>query len=215
MSDPLTDVDVRVLGSLIEKEQTTPEYYPLSLNALVTACNQSSNRDPVVKYDEGTVSRSIDALRQRGMVRAVKGIDARVSKYSHRIEDVLNLNIQELAILCVLFLRGAQTSGELRTRTERIESFQDLTAVEATLDRLITRELVVRLPRQPGQKEVRYAHLLAGEVQAAAQPSMVAPATATSSTADRIAALEAAVEHLKTELGDLRAQVVAFRAQFE
>jgi uncharacterized protein YceH (UPF0502 family) len=216
VSDPLTDVDVRVLGSLIEKEQTTPEYYPLSLNALVTACNQSSNRDPVVKYDEGTVSRSIDALRQRGMVRAVKGIDARVPKYSHRIEDVLNLNIQELAILCVLFLRGAQTSGELRTRTERIESFEDLTAVEATLDRLITRELVVRLPRQPGQKEVRYAHLLAGEVQAATQSSSIAaPTPATASTADRIAALEATVEQLKTELDDLRAQVVAFRAQFE
>lgn len=231
MSEPLTDVDIRVLGSLIEKEQTTPEYYPLSLNALMTACNQSSNRNPVVKYDEGIVSRSIDALRQRGLVRATKGIDARVTKYSHRVEDVMNLNAPELAILCVLMLRGAQTPGELRTRTERIESFGDITEVEAVLDRLALRDLVVRLPRQPGQKEARYAHLLAGEVEGAMQgdtQSVTQPAvqaashdmvrresSSASPDAERLAALEETVAELKKELADLRAQVTAFRAQFE
>jgi len=218
MSAPLTDVDVRVLGSLIEKEQTTPEYYPLSLNALVTACNQTSNRDPIVKYDEGTVSRSIDALRQRGLIRATKGIDARVTKYAHRVDDVMGLNAGELAVLCVLMLRGIQTPGELRTRTGRIETFGDLSEVEAVLDALIVRELVVRLPRQPGQKEMRYAHLLTGEVPVDAPIAAQAPARQTSSAstnADRLATLETTVEELKKELAELRAQVVAFRAQFE
>ncbi len=214
MSEPLTDVDVRVLGSLMEKAQTTPEYYPLSLNALVNACNQSSNRDPVVKFDEGTVARSIEALRQRSLVRAARGIDARVTRYAHRVDDVMGLNVREIAVLCVLMLRGPQTTGELRTRTSRLEMFEDLAKVEATLDGMIVRELVVRLPRQPGQKEVRYAHLLAGDGQAAAQ-APARPTISTSADADRVAALEDAVEMLQKELTDLRVQVDAFRAQFE
>src|SRR6202167_5837544 len=121
MALQLDDAEVRVLGALMEKEQTTPEYYPLSLNALVNACNQSSNRDPVVKFDEGTVARSIEALRQRGVVRAIRGIDARVTKYAHRVDDVMGLNVREIAMLCVLMLRGPQITGELRTRTSRLE----------------------------------------------------------------------------------------------
>jgi len=218
MSEPLTDVDVRVLGALIEKEQTTPEYYPMSLNALVNACNQSSNRDPVVKYDEGIVNRSIDALRQRGLIRATKGIDARVTKYAHRVAEVIGVDAQELALLCVLMLRGIQTPGELRGRTERIETFESVAQVEAALDRLVIRELVVRLPRQPGQKEMRYAQLLSGEVAVTAQAmaqTTEQPSRSTSSSAERFAALEETVETLKKELAELREQVAAFRAQFE
>lgn len=228
MSEPLTDADIRVLGALIEKEQTTPEYYPLSLNALVNACNQSSNRDPVVSFDEGIVTRSIEALRQRGLVRATRGIDARVTKYSHRMEDVMGLNVREIAVLCVLMLRGSQTVGELRTRTARMETFEELAEVEAVLDGLTVREFVVRLPRQAGQKEVRYAQLLGGEAQGGRDSvqdiaggvgsglgDAVRPGVARMSNTDRVAALEATVEGLKTEVEELRAQLVAFRAQFE
>jgi uncharacterized protein len=226
VSEPLTHADIRVLGSLIEKEQTTPEYYPLSLNALVNACNQSSNRDPVVAFDEGTVARSIEALRHRGLVRATRGIDARVTKYAHRVDDVMGLHAREVVLLCVLMLRGAQTTGELRTRTSRMETFEDLAEVEATLAALTVKELVVRLPRQPGQKEVRYTHLLAGEVPVVApapahapeHPSThtpTTPPTSTSADTDRLARLEAEVEALRTELTDLRTQIDAFRAQFE
>jgi uncharacterized protein YceH (UPF0502 family) len=214
MSEPLTNNDIRVLGSLIEKEQTTPEYYPLSLNALLNACNQSSNRDPVVAFDEETVTRSIDALRQRGLVRATRGIDARVTKYAHRVDDVMGLNAREVAVLCVLMLRGAQTVGELRTRTNRMESFEDLAEVEATLNGLIVKEFVVRLPRQPGQKEVRYAHLLDGDVPAAGD-APATPTMAKSTNADRLAVLEEEVEKLRNAFTDLRAQVEEFRAQFE
>jgi uncharacterized protein YceH (UPF0502 family) len=218
VSEPLSNADIRVLGSLIEKEQTTPEYYPLSLNALVNACNQSSNRDPVVEFDEGTVARSIEALRHRGLVRATRGIDARVTKYAHRMDDVMGLHIREVVVLCVLMLRGTQTAGELRTRTSRMETFEDLTEVEGILDGLVVKELVVRLPRQPGQKEVRYAHLLAGDVPVAtpapAQPS-ARPAMSTSADADRLTVLEEEVKELRKEVTDLRAQIEAFQAQFE
>jgi uncharacterized protein YceH (UPF0502 family) len=213
VSEPLTDADVRVLGSLIEKEQTTPEYYPLSLNALVNACNQSSNRDPVVKYDEGIVTRSIESLRSRGLVRASRGIDARVLKYAHRVDDVMGLNVQQIAILCVLMLRGPQTPGELRTRTSRMEAFDDVATIEARLDELIIKEFVVRFPRQPGQKEVRYAHLLCGEVSVDAMTSM--PQTRSTGTGDRVAALEQVVEELRKEVAELRTQLATFRAQFE
>jgi len=214
MSEPLSDVDVRVLGSLIEKEQTTPEYYPLSLNALVNACNQASNRDPVVKYDEATVTRSIDALRQRGLIRATRGIDARVMKYAHRVDDVMGLNIREIAVLCVLMLRGAQTPGELRIRTARIESFDDLGEVETTLHALMVREMVMQLPRQPGQKELRYAHLLAGEINVAAHAEPT-PTGVKPGSADRLSALERTVDELRSELSAMRAELEEFRRQFE
>jgi uncharacterized protein YceH (UPF0502 family) len=229
VSEPLTNVDVRVLGSLIEKERTTPEYYPLSLNALVTACNQSSNRDPVVSFDEGLVARSIEALRQHGLIRATRGIDARVTKYGHRVGEVMGLSRRDIAVLCVLMLRGAQTPGELRTRTGRLETFENIAEIEAVLDGLIVRELVVRLPRQPGQKEVRYTHLLTGEGQIAVEaadgmeastssvsPSSVSPSRVSMSAgADRLAALEETVDDLKKALADLQAQFATFRAQFE
>jgi len=215
----LSAADVRVLGSLIEKEQTTPEYYPLSLNALMNACNQSSNRDPVVKYDEATVSRSIESLRQRGLVRATKGIDARVTKYAHRLPDVLSLGIEELVVLGVLMLRGAQTPGELRTRTARMREIDNLASMEAVLDGLVLKEYATRLPRQAGHKEARYMQVL-GETVAA--PVVLAeetvrrvPSTGRVGEGDRIAELEEAVEELRKECADLRSQLEAFRAQFE
>ena len=219
MPELLSAADVRVLGSLIEKEQTTPEYYPLSLNALMNACNQSSNRDPVVKYDEATVSRSIESLRQRGLVRATKGIDARVTKYAHRLPDVLSLGIEELVVLGVLMLRGAQTPGELRTRTARMREIDNLASMEAVLDGLVLKEYATRLPRQAGHKEARYMQVL-GETVAA--PVVLAeetvrrvPSTGRVGEGDRIAELEEAVEELRKECADLRSQLEAFRAQFE
>jgi uncharacterized protein YceH (UPF0502 family) len=190
MSDLLTDVDIRVLGSLIEKQLTTPEYYPLSLNALVTACNQSSNRDPIVKFDESTVDRSIAALRQRGLVRGTKGVDARVTKYAHRVDDVMGLKAREIAVLGVLMLRGPQTTGELRVRASRLEPFADIAEVEATLAGLIARELVVALPRQ------RYAHLLAGP------PSAITPEEELRALRQEVTELRAEVKMLRARLAD-------------
>lgn len=162
----LNDVDVRVLGSLVEKELTTPEYYPLSLNALVNACNQTSNRDPVVKYDEATVKSAVDRLRKYSLVRSIQRADARVMKYMHLMREAINLEPPELAAMCVLMLRGPQTVGEIRTRSGRLFEFPSLEEVEATLNTLMTRSepLVARLPRQPGQKEARFSHVLGGGV---------------------------------------------------
>jgi uncharacterized protein len=162
--NPLNDIDVRVLGALIEKELTTPEYYPLSLNALVNACNQTSNRDPVVKYDEPTVKSAVDRLRKYSLVRSIQRADARVMKYMHLMRDAMSLEPPELAAMCVLMLRGPQTVGEIRTRSGRLFEFPSLEEAEATLDTLMTRAepLVARLPRQPGQKEARFAQLLSG-----------------------------------------------------
>jgi uncharacterized protein YceH (UPF0502 family) len=162
--DPLNDIDVRVLGALVEKELTTPEYYPLSLNALVNACNQTSNRDPVVKYDEATVKAAVDRLRKYSLVRSIQRADARVMKYMHLMRDAMSLEPPELAVMGVLMLRGPQTIGEIRTRSGRLFEFASLEEVEATLNTLITRSepLVSRLPRQPGQKEARFSHLLGG-----------------------------------------------------
>ena len=163
--NPLNDIDVRVLGSLVEKDLTTPEYYPLSLNALVNACNQTSNRDPVVKYDEPTVKSAVDRLRKYSLVRSIQRADARVMKYMHLMRDAMSLEPPELAAMCVLMLRGPQTVGEIRTRSGRLFDFPSLEEVEATLNTLMTRAepLVARLPRQPGQKEARFAQLLSGD----------------------------------------------------
>src|SRR5215216_5001378 len=170
--DLLNDVDVRVLGALIEKEITTPENYPLSLNALTNACNQTSNRDPVVKFEETTVKAGVDRLRKYSLVRSIQRVDSRVMKYMHLMTDALGLERPQLAAMCVLMLRGPQTVGEIRTRGSRLFEFQSLEEVEATLNGLASRSppLVVRLPRQPGQKEARYAHLLSGEVAIEAAP---------------------------------------------
>lgn len=203
----LDAAEVRVLGSLMEKEITTPEYYPLSLNALVNACNQKSNRDPVVSYDEDTVAQALDSLRARGLALITTGREMRVAKYSHRLPEVFNFDRRELAVLCVLMLRGPQTPGELRGRTERMYSFDDLAAVEACLNRLMEREppLAVRLPRQAGFKEMRYAHLFSGDVQAAEPEDRPQAAT------DRLSRLEAALENLRAEVSELKRQVADLR----
>jgi uncharacterized protein len=218
MDTPLNVVDVRVLGSLMEKEMTTPDNYPLTLNALTAACNQTSNRDPVLSLDEATVQKSLDELSRRGLARAVHRSDSRVKRYRHLISESLNLHPAEIAVLCVLLLRGAQTSGEIRTRTSRLHEFNDLALVEITLQALMTLStpLVAQLPRRPGQKEVRYAHLLSGEPQADnSEPSPIASITETPAEPSRIEALEQEVAALRTEMAELRARFEEFRREFQ
>jgi len=206
--------EVRVLGSLLEKEITTPEYYPLSSNALLNACNQKSNRDPVVHFDDDTVERVLYTLRDKGLLLNITGAGSRVPKYGHRLSEKLNLGRRELALLCELMLRGPQTLGELRTRAERMHSFDDLAEVESVLEHHMTK-LVTKLPRRPGEKEARYAHLLAGAPEAAA-PSAEAPTDSVApARADRISALEAEVAQLRRELDDLKQQFAGFQKQFE
>ncbi len=196
----LDPVEARVLGALIEKEATTPEYYPLSLNALVTACNQKSNRYPVVEYDEETVRDAIERLRAKRLAMVIVG-SGRVTKYSQTISEQLNLGRRELAALCVLLLRGPQTLGEVKDRAERIFPFADLEEAERTLDKLAeapSGALVVKLPRQPGQKEARYAHLLSGE------PAIELVADAAPAAPSRIAQLESEIQDVRAELADLK-----------
>jgi uncharacterized protein len=209
----LDPVQARVLGALIEKEVTTPEYYPLTLNALVNACNQKSNRDPVVAYNEETVEGAIDSLREKGLAAVVSGAGMRVVKYRQRFAEKLNLGRRETALLCVLMLRGPQTVGELHGRTERLHGFADLAEVESVLEQLMQREpdpLAVRLPRLPGTKEPRYAHLLSGAPEIAAEASSP-PAP----REDRLTALEAQVRELREEVRSLKDQFASFRSQFE
>src|SRR3954451_7897409 len=161
----LDAAEARVLGSLLEKEIATPEYYPLSLNALVNACNQKSNREPVVAYDENTVEGWLGGLGAKGLARPSTGRDSRVPKHAQRFTEKFNFGRREAAVLCVLLLRGPQTTGELRGRSERLYTFDDLEAVESTLHRLAEIEFVKQLPRQPGTKEPRWAHLMCGEVE--------------------------------------------------
>jgi uncharacterized protein YceH (UPF0502 family) len=202
----LTDIEVRVLGALIEKEITTPDYYPLSLNSLVTACNQTSNRSPVTHYDEGAVIDAADSLREKGFIHRVDRGQSRVNKYRHVVYEAMNLGRPEIAVICVLMLRGAQTLGEIRSRTSSLYDFSSLEQIQNTVDSLMTgeRPLVVRLQRQPGQKEVRYAHLLSGEVTAVE----AAPEPEPEPEPDRIAKLEKEIE-------DLKKQFEQFRRQFE
>jgi len=216
----LSEAEVRVLGSLVEKQVTTPDYYPLTMNALVHACNQISNRDPVVQYDEREVGEAVDSLRLKNLVYIFYGAESRVPKYKHMMREVLELSPPELAALCVLMLRGPQTVGEVRGRTGRLHAFADLREVEETLDGLAQRDepLVTKLPRQAGRKEARYAHLLSGqpvvEEEAEGQP----PASATRTRggeAERVARLEAEVERLSGELSEMRKQFEEFRKQFE
>ena len=213
----LEPVEVRVIGSLIEKELSTPDNYPLSLNALTSACNQSSNRDPVMALEEGTVMQAIDTLRRQGLVRSIQAIGSRVPKYSHLLTEAGELTRAELAVLCVLALRGPQTQAEVRTRGARLMPGDDATALDTALEALITREpqpVVARLARRPGQKEPRYAHLLAGDVTESVDDAPVAR-SATSSTTDRLAAVEELASELRNEVADLRAQLAEFRKQFE
>jgi len=202
----LSDNEVRVLGSLIEKEITTPDYYPLSLNALMTACNQTSNRNPVLHLDEDTVAHVADSLRERKLVHVVDRGDSRVIKYRHVLYEAMSLGRPAIAVMCVLMLRGPQTVGEIRTRSNRLYDFSTLEQVEMTLNSLLSAEppLVARLPRQTGQKDVRYAHLLSGEVLLGEQET----GSETEAGADRIGRLEQEVE-------DLRRQFEEFRKKFE
>ena len=196
----LDSVEARVLGCLMEKEAATPEYYPLSLNALTNACNQKSNRDPVVSYDDGIVEDALESLRDKGLVLRITGREVRVPKYAHRITEAFNLGRRESAVLCVLLLRGPQTMGELRQRTASMHSFDDLEAVEGTLTRLAENEpdpFVKRLERRVGFKEPRYAHLLCGDVQEAEAAPGPVPVGRHEPGRDRIAELEARVEALE------------------
>jgi uncharacterized protein YceH (UPF0502 family) len=214
--DLLSDVEVRVLGALIEKDITTPDYYPLSLNALVNACNQKNNRDPVMTLDEDAVRASLESLQRQRLAGPASGADGRVTKYEHRLQEVFNFDRREIAILCVLLLRGAQTPGELRGRAERMYRFEELEDVHATLDRLSQREpsLAAVLPRQPGTKESRYMHLLSGSAPAVdAAPARVAARPAADD--DRMASLESEVAQLKREVAEIRQQFARFREQFE
>jgi uncharacterized protein YceH (UPF0502 family) len=210
----LDDVELRVLGALIEKELATPEYYPLSMNALINACNQKTNREPVVSYDEKTVARAILGLREKQLVYTPGG--SLVSKYGHNFEKHLNLVKHEVAILCVLMLRGPQTVGELRTRSERLHKFGDLTQVEQTLQGLDNAGMVFKLPRMPGQKESRYAHLLAGkpDIKETAPESSPVEREVMAEN-QRIKRLEDDVEAIKNELAELKAEIRDFKAQFE
>jgi hypothetical protein len=213
----LTDHEVRVLGALIEKEITTPDYYPLSLNALTNACNQKSNRNPVMALDEGAVREALDSLSRKWLAGPASTAESRVTKFGHRVQEVFNFDRRQTALLCELMLRGPQTLGELRTHAERLYRFDDLETLEATLQKLGEREppLVKKLPRLPGTKEPRYTHLLAGdnpEWMAVAEPTAVATPPPPD---DRIPRLEAEVSELKQQLGDLQHQFAEFKRQFQ
>jgi uncharacterized protein YceH (UPF0502 family) len=213
----LHEIEVRVLGSLAEKEITTPDYYPLSLNALINACNQKSNRDPVMALDERVVTQALDSLNEKSLAGQVTSADSRVPKYAHRLQEVFNFDRREMAVLCVLLLRGPQTPGELRGRAERMYQFDDLEVVESALRHLMEREppLVKKLARQPGTKESRYAHLLAGDVEGWIAPAEAHPVAATGDQDEqRITRLETDVQSLRTEIADLRQQLEDFRKQF-
>jgi uncharacterized protein YceH (UPF0502 family) len=210
----LHPVEVRVLGALLEKEITTPEYYPLSLNALLNACNQKSNRDPVVNFDETTLQHALQSLRDKGLLLTITGAGSRVPKYGHRISEKLNLGRRELAILCELMLRGPQTSGELRNRAERMHPFADLSEVDSVIEHLP--ELIVKLPRRPGEKESRYAHLLSGTPAVAeTAPDAPIPPRVHLMSDPRMDALEAEVAQLRSELEALKQQFAEFRKQFD
>jgi uncharacterized protein len=213
----LDAVEARVLGALIEKQVTTPDYYPLSLNALVNACNQTSNRDPVTVYGEPSVTRALESLRDKKLAFVFEGAASRVTKYGHKFAETLGLSAPEVAILCVLLLRGPQTIGEIRGRTGRLHSFAGLGEVESTLEALASRApqpLVARLPRHAGFKESRYAHLLCGAPEAGPAPP---PSTALAAAADgdRLGRLEQEVSDLRRELAELTTQLAELRRQLE
>ena len=220
METVLDEIEVRILGCLIEKEMTTPEYYPLTLNALTNACNQKSNRSPVVSYEEPKVTRGIDSLRQRGMAMRIQREGSRVPKYEHFLKEKFKLTPGELAALCELMLRGPQTVGEIRSRAERMYPFKGLEEVEEILQTLGERNppLVAKLPRQPGRKEHRYTHLFSGEPEIHEEESAVfaEPSNSASSVEwERIAALEEEVATLRSELNALKEAFAGFRSQFE
>jgi uncharacterized protein len=216
----LNDNEVRVLGSLVEKDITTPDYYPLTLNALVNACNQKSNREPVMSLNDDSARQALHSLNEKGLAGTASTADSRVPKYEHRMQEAFNFTRRETAVMCVLMLRGPQTPGELRGRSERMHRFEDLTDVQSTLQKLMTREgepLVKVLPRQPGTKEARYAHLLGGEKPEwnAPPPPAFESRSENSADSERIAALEEDVNSLKNDIAQLKQEFAGFRRQFE
>jgi hypothetical protein len=213
MDKLLTKEEIRVVGSLIEKQLTTPDYYPLTLNALTNACNQKSNREPIVNYSEKTVIRAIDSLRIQEYVQLFRGPDTRVEKYEQSFTKRLQLTPQEVAVLCTLMLRGHQTVGELRVRAGRLYPFESIDEVQQTVERLIEQALAIGMPRQIGQKEIRYAHLLAGEpsVQQVENDPKKTPVDGQ----DRIEALALELMALRQEIESLKEQFRAFKLQFE
>lgn len=218
MEIKLTEIEVRVLGSLIEKDITTPEYYPLSLNGLVNACNQKTNREPVMQLDEDGVCDALDGLQQQRMAGPARGADSRVTKYEQRLQEVFNFTRAETAVLCVLLLRGPQTPGELRGRSERLHRFETLEDVQSALQKLMQREppLAKVLRRQRGTKEFRYAHLLAGDVVEAEMPALAGAAgERDSADGERIGRLEGEVAELRREVSEMKEQMERFRRQFE
>ena len=206
----LTEVEARVLGALIEKDITTPDYYPLSLNALVNACNQKNNREPVMNLDENAVRDALSSLQEKRLAGPAGGADSRVTKYEHRLQEVFNFDRRETALVCVLLLRGAQTPGELRGRTERMYRFETLDDVQSGLQKLMDRQapLVRVLPRQPGTKESRYMHLFSGDVNV----DYVAPAVSQSRSSGE--SLEARITSLQNELVSLRSEIAELRREF-
>jgi uncharacterized protein len=207
----LTEIETRVLGALIEKQVTTPEYYPLTLNALTLACNQKNNRHPVTSYSENQVAEAVESLREKNLAYVFYGSNSRVPKYKHVMPEVMHLNHAETALMCVLMLRGPQTPGELRGSAARFHEFSNLEEVEGVLNGLISRDepLVVRLPRQAGQKEVRFAHLLSGEIDVEtlpAEPERSSRQTATERLEQKVDALTAEVEKLKQQFDQFKKQ---------
>ncbi len=225
MDFELNAIETRIIGSLAEKELTTPDYYPMTMNALLNACNQKSNRDPVVDYNEDNVLDTLDELRAKGLSIRITGGGGRVPKHRHTLRETLKIDRKELSVVCVLMLRGPQTVGEIRGRTGRMCDFERLDEVEEVLANLARREagaLVQRLPRQAGHKEARYAHLLSGQLdqqEIEAQPVTDSPQIAAprppSQLEGRVAKLEEKVEELQTEMNLLRGQLETFRQQFE
>jgi uncharacterized protein len=220
MSTTLSENEVRVLGALIEKQITTPEYYPLTLNALTAACNQKNNRNPVMSLTEGEVERALDSLREKNLAYVFHGSTSRVPKFKHVAPEVLHLNPAELAVMCVLMLSGAHTVGEIRTRAARLYEFKGMEEVDETLHALSAREddpLVVKLPRQLGQKDARFTHLLAGQpdVEESAEPVQASRTVRREPEGDRVTKLEQQVQTLTQQIEALTAQFEEFKKQFE
>ena len=216
MDVKLSEVEARVLGALVEKDITTPEYYPLSLNALVNACNQKSNRDPAMSLDEAAVRDALSGLQEQRLAGPASGADSRVTKYEHRLQEAYNFDRREVAVLCVLLLRGPQTPGELRGRTERMYRFETLDDVQGALQKLASREpaLVKMLPRQPGTKESRWAHLMSGELEGEESPPLSQSARkdgAPSEVSDEIAQLREEVAELRRQVEALRQELVGLK----
>ena len=218
MPEILNETEARIVGALVEKQLTTPEYYPLTLNALVNACNQKNNREPVVSYTDSLVTNALEILRDRNIVYVFYGSTSRVPKYKHMLPTIYDLEPPEVAVICVMLLRGPQTLGELRTRTERLYQFQTLGEIQETLDGLARRDdpLVIKLPIQPGQKEARFGHLISGAIDVEAfAAAQAAPARRGGVDAERIEKLEEEITTLRGEVDTLKETFEEFRKQFE